>query len=324
MTTSGKINSKKVKKAFFIVCMLAIPVINLIVFWFYVNIDSILLAFQSNQPGVGTVWGFENFRRFFEEFSLPDSEIPIALRNTIIFFFSNLCITLPLSVALCYFLYKRICGYKAFRFIFYLPSIVSIVVLTMLFSFVFDSTNGIINPVLERFGLGHIIPEDGWLRSRDTAMKMVLLYCFWAGIGGNIPLLSGAIQRIPEELREDYRNFFSGDSLIEAKMVWGKQIMPGLYRQTGFQKMLDELQTLQKKRRDSASRTFFRLLVSCAAEVERRDDEIPAVEPLFLSCGLSENENEKLPEKIRCYLLENGEKAILVPEREFSENAWMF
>ena len=129
---------------------------------------------------------------------------------------------------------------------------------------------------------------------------------------------------VPEELREDYRNFFSGDSLIEAKMVWGKQIMPGLYRQTGFQKMLDELQTLQKKRRDSASRTFFRLLVSCAAEVERRDDEIPAVEPLFLSCGLSEGEKGKLPEKIRCYLLENGEKAILVPEREFSENAWMF
>lgn len=127
---------------------------------------------------------------------------------------------------------------------------------------------------------------------------------------------------VPEELREDYRNFFSGDSLIEAKMVWGKQIMPGLYRQTGFQKMLDELQTLQKERRDSASRTFFRLLVSCAAEVEQRDDEIPAVEPLFLSCGLSEG--EKLPEKIRCYLLENGEKAILVPEEEASENAWMF
>ena len=121
---------------------------------------------------------------------------------------------------------------------------------------------------------------------------------------------------VPEELREDYRNFFSGDSLIEAKMVWGKRIMPGLYRQTGFQKMLDELQTLQN--------TFFRLLVSCAAEVERRDDEIPAVEPLFLSCGLSEGEKGKLPEKIRCYLLENGEKAILVPEREFSENAWMF
>ena len=44
---------------------------------------------------------------------------------------------------------------------------------------------------------------------------------------------------------------------------------------------------------------------------------------ISITC-VGEGEKGKLPEKIRCYLLENGEKAILVPEREFSENAWMF
>ena len=98
MTKTKKVNSLKIRKAFFIVCMLIVPLINLIVFWFYVNFDSILLAFRSNQPGVGAEWGFKNFQRFFDEFKQPDSVIPDALKNTLIFFFSNLCITLPVSV----------------------------------------------------------------------------------------------------------------------------------------------------------------------------------------------------------------------------------
>lgn len=197
MTTSGKINSKKVKKAFFIVCMLAIPVINLIVFWFYVNIDSILLAFQSNQPGVGTVWGFENFRRFFEEFSLPDSEIPIALRNTIIFFFSNLCITLPLSVALCYFLYKRICGYKAFRFIFYLPSIISASVYVVLFKYIIGM-DGPVGLFCKAIGIEPV----SFLNESRYALGTILFYTIFTGLGGNIVMLSGAMSHIDESIVE--------------------------------------------------------------------------------------------------------------------------
>ena len=139
MTKTKKVNSLKIRKAFFIVCMLIVPLINLIVFWFYVNFDSILLAFRSNQPGVGAEWGFKNFQRFFDEFKQPDSVIPDALKNTLIFFFSNLCITLPVSVVLCYFLYKRIRGYKTFRFIFYLPSIISASVYVVLFKYIIGS-----------------------------------------------------------------------------------------------------------------------------------------------------------------------------------------
>lgn len=187
----------KIRKAFFIVCMLAIPLINLVVFWFYVNFDSILLAFQSNQPGVGIKWGFENFRRFFEEFGMPDSEIPGALKNTLIFFFANLCVTLPVSVVLCYFLYKRIAGYKAFRFIFYLPSIISASVYVVLFKYIIgpDGTVGLLLKAMGRTP----VP---FLTDSRYALGTILFYTVFTGFGGNIVMLSGAMSHIDESIVE--------------------------------------------------------------------------------------------------------------------------
>lgn len=199
--------SAKWKERIFLLTMMAIPVAHFLVFFVYINLDTVALSFQSldrspSSSGEYIFVGWQNYREIFRGLTSPYSVFTKAIRNSLLLFALNNFVLLPLGILFAYLLHRKMPLAGAFRVIFYLPSIVSIVVLTMLFSFVFDSTNGIINPVLERLGLGHIIPEDGWLRSRDTAMKMVLLYCFWAGIGGNIPLLSGAIQRIPEELRE--------------------------------------------------------------------------------------------------------------------------
>lgn len=212
MARSKTINPLKIKKAFFIVCMLAVPVLNLIVFWFYVNIDSILLAFQSNKPGVGTVWGFENFERFFKEFTLENSEIPIALKNTLIFFFANLCITLPCSVVLCYFLYKRITGYKAFRFIFYLPSIISASVYVVLFRYIIGS-EGPVGLLIKAMGMRPI----AFLSDSRYALGTILFYTIFTGLGGNIVMLSGAMSHIDE-------------SIVEAAKIDGASLWCELFR----------------------------------------------------------------------------------------------
>lgn len=120
-------NPKKMKDTGFILLFLAVPVANFLVFWLYVNFDSILLAFQIPQSNGTIEWGLDNFRRFFSEFSGENPVMLTALKNTMIFFFSNLFVVLPVSLLLCYFLYKKVAGYKAFRFIFYLPSIASFI-----------------------------------------------------------------------------------------------------------------------------------------------------------------------------------------------------
>ena len=101
-------NPKKMKDTGFILLFLAVPVANFLVFWLYVNFDSILLAFQIPQSNGTIEWGLDNFRRFFSEFSGENPVMLTALKNTMIFFFTNLFVVLPVSLLLCYFLYKKV------------------------------------------------------------------------------------------------------------------------------------------------------------------------------------------------------------------------
>ena len=100
---------------------------------------------------------------------------------------------------------KKVWGTKVFRIIFFLPNIISIVVLTMAFRFMFDSSFGPINYLLRGIGLEKLIPANGWLGDKSTALIMVLVYCLWAGIGYNVVLLSGSMNRIPPEIYEAAR-----------------------------------------------------------------------------------------------------------------------
>ncbi|MFR6055878.1 MAG: hypothetical protein ACLUHK_04710 [Eubacteriales bacterium] len=72
--------SKKNKDRAFIFLMLLLPVAQFAVFYVYVNVDSILMAFQIKE-GDAFYWGIDNFKTLFEEFGRSDSIISGAFRN---------------------------------------------------------------------------------------------------------------------------------------------------------------------------------------------------------------------------------------------------
>lgn len=86
--------------------MLTIPVIHFFVFWLWINVDSILLAFQDILGG----WvGMKNIEWVFTAFtSNPDLSMAEATRNTLIFFFWNLLVEMPLAVVLAYVFFKKL------------------------------------------------------------------------------------------------------------------------------------------------------------------------------------------------------------------------
>lgn len=106
---------------------------------------------------------------------------------------------LCLSIVFSYFLYKKMPLSNVFRVIYFLPSIIPIVVLTFVFSFVFDSSYGLINPLLHTLGVTNV---PNWFGVYPLNQTMIFVYCIWAGLGYNIILLSGAISRIPESVIE--------------------------------------------------------------------------------------------------------------------------
>ena len=128
----SRFQSRKIQRGIFIGLMLSVGLIQFAIFWLYVNFDSILMAFRlSTKEGI--VWTFDNFRRFFHEFSIPEYELALALKNTLLLFLVGTIIGLPTSLLFAYYLYKKILFAKFFRVIFFLPSIISAAVLVGLF-----------------------------------------------------------------------------------------------------------------------------------------------------------------------------------------------
>ena len=189
----------RIKRSCFIIGMLSIAIINFLIFWVYVNVDSILMAFQTPTRGGVVEWGFENFARFFRELKIPEFELDLAVKNTLLLYLVGTIIGLPLSLLFAYYLFKKVpCAY-AYRVIFFLPSIISASVLITLFKYLV-APSGPLNEILS-----FIFQKDvniDWVTDELYSMKTILFYVLWTGFGGNIVLLSGAIYRIPEDVLE--------------------------------------------------------------------------------------------------------------------------
>ncbi len=189
-------SERKAKKTLFIVGMLAIPAVHLAVFFFYVNFDAILMAFKV-QKGREMLWGMENFTRFFKEFKMPNSQISESFVNTLIFFFTDLLIKFPLGIVMCYFIYKKVAGYKAFRVIFYLPCIISGSVYVTLFKYIIGA-EGPLGLLLTAMGKEPL----PLLADSRYALKTIVFYTIFTSIGGNIIMLGGALNHIDDSVTE--------------------------------------------------------------------------------------------------------------------------
>lgn len=186
----------------FICLMLAYPLAHFCVFWLYVNFDTFRLTFfHFNSQTAQYEWfGFERFAILFRDmFMGEDIAIQNNLRNSLLCFPVQNFIILPLSFIIAFLLSKQLAGTSAYRVIFFLPSILSVVVLAMSFRFMFDVDFGPVDSALSKlFGV-----DVDWFSSLSpTAMPLVFLFGIWAGLGYNAVLINGAIKRIPQEIFE--------------------------------------------------------------------------------------------------------------------------
>ena len=113
---------RRINRALFMVAMMGPAIVGFLIFYVYVNFDSLIMAFQVN-TGDSIRFGFDNFAYFLRELSVPGSVFTEAIVNTLIFFALGFVVML-LSLVVGYFIYKKIVGYKFFRFVFYLPCII--------------------------------------------------------------------------------------------------------------------------------------------------------------------------------------------------------
>lgn len=146
-------NKKKAQNRFVFAC-LAPAVILVFIFMVIPTIDVFKTAFfkKSNFVSDATFAGVFNFKVLFNDMRFIE-----AMQNTILYVVLITIITLVLAVLFATLLTREeFVGKNFFRVIFYIPNILSIVVIAGIFSAIYQPTNGILNTFFGMIGLSSI------------------------------------------------------------------------------------------------------------------------------------------------------------------------
>ena len=196
MHETKKKNAFKRETTVTLIVLMVLPVLNWLVFWLYVNISSLALAFQHPRTGD---FDLVNFRLLYNSITMVGGEIGIALRNTGLFFAVHLLITLPLSLFIAFFLYKRVYGYGLYRIVFYLPAVIPSLVMVTAFKNFIDP-DGPLGAIMK--WLGNQLPPEGLLARTSSAVWVIVVYTIWTGFTTDVLLFTGGMARIPTEIIE--------------------------------------------------------------------------------------------------------------------------
>ncbi|MDT8719142.1 sugar ABC transporter permease [Clostridium sp. 19966] len=107
-------------------------------------------------------------------------------------------IGLAFSLLIALGLTQNIKGINFFRTAFFLPSVCSIVALTLMWKWIFNSDYGVLNTVL---GYLHI-KGPNWLSSSAWAMPAMIIQGVWGGLGTGMVLYIAAIKNVPKTFYE--------------------------------------------------------------------------------------------------------------------------
>ena len=141
--------------------------------------------------------GFANYKELFTSNSIGFMK---ALRNSLLLAALSVGLQLPLALALALLLGKGIKGERAFLSIYFMPVLISTVVIGQLWLKMYNPDYGIINVVLRSLGLDEL--TRSWLGKKDTALGAVFVPTLWQYVGYHMLLLYAGVKSVPTELRE--------------------------------------------------------------------------------------------------------------------------
>ncbi len=142
--------------------------------------------------------GFDNFIAMAQ-----DPFFWKALQNSFLFVVFALVFQVGLAFITALLLESNLRLAEWFRSIFLVPSVLSLIVIGLLFSFILDPTIGIVDNVLHRIGLHS--PAFGWLGTPGVNIYVVIAIHIWREFGFTMFLLVAGLQALPRELLEAAR-----------------------------------------------------------------------------------------------------------------------
>ena len=157
-------------------------------------IASLYLSFCQYDVLTSPKWvGLENYRNLL----FNDSLFWKSIWNTFVYALFALPIGTVAGVALALLLSMDLRGMSIYRTAFFLPSIVPMVATSLLWMWLLNPQIGLINNILEMFG----IVGKPWLSSAEWSKPALILMTVW-GVGGSMVIYLAGIKDIPMSLHE--------------------------------------------------------------------------------------------------------------------------
>ena len=153
--------------------------------------------FDWNGFGTKTFVGLANYKELFTEDTIGFLK---ALRNSLLLAALSVGIQLPLALGLALALGRGIRGERAFLSVYFMPVLISTVVIGQLWLKIYNPDYGILNTALRSVGLESWTRI--WLGKRETALGAVFIPTLWQYVGYHMLLLYAGVKSVPPQLRE--------------------------------------------------------------------------------------------------------------------------
>jgi N-acetylglucosamine transport system permease protein len=190
----------------FIVGFLAAPVLLYVVFVISPYIQAFYIS-MTNWKGISAnpqFIGLENFARLFD-----DEVFWAAVRHHGVLLLVMPLVTIVIALFFAFLLnlsggqrggqMTGIWGSKVYRVIFFLPQVLAVAIVGVLFQAIYrpDGT-GVINGLLGKFGIEPV----GWLIDPDIALLSIIAVMVWQAVGFYVVLFSAGMSSIPKDVFE--------------------------------------------------------------------------------------------------------------------------
>jgi multiple sugar transport system permease protein len=175
------------------------PAVFLLLLFFVIPVTlAFALAFTNARlvsPTPAHFTGLQNFRTL-----LHDPLFYKSLRNT--FYFAAVVVPVQggLALVLALLVNGKVRGVNFFRTVYFIPVVTSMVVVSILWTFMYRQT-GLINHLISGFTFGHVHGPD-WLNNPSTAMPAIIFMSVWQGVGFHMIIWLAGLQTVPADLYE--------------------------------------------------------------------------------------------------------------------------
>ena len=202
LTTLKRKGMRDVGELIFYICLVALPLLQVGIFYIYVNLNSFAMSFQSYDTLAGKFsWDpeFTSFNRLWMELTTPSfgsSILWTAFVNSVWIWFLTSLFGRFLAILFSYYIYKKWMFDKMFKFFLFLPSVLPGILLVIVFKFFAnEAIPGYLWELCDKL-------IDPLLIGNKTLMPTIYFFNIWVSFGGQILIYTGSMDQIAPEIIE--------------------------------------------------------------------------------------------------------------------------